>query len=240
LPSPELHNADQRAYFESVEKRTMVPHSTRYLQRQTDELVKAAGLKTEDDILEVGAGMGRYTLLLAERGFRVTAIDLSAVLLERLQAYDGGRHQIATSAIDILDAPEDWRGRFDAVVGFFALHHMHDLDACVRSMALLTRPGGTLCFLEPNAFSPLYPIQVTITPGMSFRGESGLFQMHPGRLGRCFEAAGLVGFESRTFGFFPPVLANLRGAAGVERALESLPGVGGIRPFRLFLGRRPG
>src|SRR5258707_14160632 len=34
-------------------------------------------------ILEIGAGTGRYTLALCRRGYSVTAVDLSAALLER-------------------------------------------------------------------------------------------------------------------------------------------------------------
>src|ERR1044071_5855232 len=34
-------------------------------------------------ILEVGAATGRYTLALCQRGYAVTAVDLSAALLER-------------------------------------------------------------------------------------------------------------------------------------------------------------
>jgi SAM-dependent methyltransferase len=34
-------------------------------------------------ILEIGAGTGRYTLALCRRGYSVTAVDLSAALLQR-------------------------------------------------------------------------------------------------------------------------------------------------------------
>src|SRR5947208_13432804 len=39
-------------------------------------------LPAQGSILEVGAATGRYTLALARRGYRVTAVDLSPVLLE--------------------------------------------------------------------------------------------------------------------------------------------------------------
>src|SRR5262245_6465285 len=46
----------------------------RYLERY---------LPPQGTILEVGAATGRYTLELARRGYRITAVDLSAVLLEK-------------------------------------------------------------------------------------------------------------------------------------------------------------
>ena len=46
----------------------------RYLERY---------LPAEGAVLEIGAAAGRYTLQLARRGYRVTAVDLSAALIER-------------------------------------------------------------------------------------------------------------------------------------------------------------
>ena len=46
----------------------------RYLERY---------LPPAGSILEIGAGTGRYTLALCRRGHAVTAVDLSAALLER-------------------------------------------------------------------------------------------------------------------------------------------------------------
>jgi len=40
-------------------------------------------LPSQGTILEIGAATGRYTVALARRGYTVTAVDLSAVLLER-------------------------------------------------------------------------------------------------------------------------------------------------------------
>ena len=40
-------------------------------------------LPTRGSILEVGAATGRYTRQLAKRGYAVTAVDLSAALIEQ-------------------------------------------------------------------------------------------------------------------------------------------------------------
>ena len=73
----EKHNETQRRYFATAEKRGMQPTGTPYLNRHVDELVRFAGIEPGQRVLEVGCGMGRYTLLLAERGIRVEGIDLS-------------------------------------------------------------------------------------------------------------------------------------------------------------------
>src|SRR5512136_198262 len=40
-------------------------------------------LPSQGAILEIGAATGRYTLELAKRGYTLTAVDLSAALLEK-------------------------------------------------------------------------------------------------------------------------------------------------------------
>ena len=40
-------------------------------------------LPPQGSILEIGAATGRYTLALARRGYQLTAVDLSAALLEK-------------------------------------------------------------------------------------------------------------------------------------------------------------
>ena len=65
---PRTHNAAQREYFEAREKPRMRPSGSPYIDRHVDEMVRAAGLRPEDRVLEVGCGMGRYTIPLAERG----------------------------------------------------------------------------------------------------------------------------------------------------------------------------
>jgi len=45
------------------------------------DLVKRAGVKGRD-LLDVGCGTGRHAVLLSEKGFKVTGIDLSPEMLK--------------------------------------------------------------------------------------------------------------------------------------------------------------
>jgi SAM-dependent methyltransferase len=217
----------------------MVPSGSPYLRRQVEELTRFAGMEPPARVLEVGCGMGRYTLLLAERGFRVEGLDLSPVLLERLRSFDGGRHEIPLHAADVAAPPPELLGRFDAVVGLFTLHHLHDLEPCFSAMARLAKPGGPVSFLEPNPFNPLYYVQMAVTPGMDWRGDGGIVHMTRGRVFAAMRAAGLERLRLERFGFFPPFLANAGWAPRLERELERLPMLRPILPFQLFGGERP-
>lgn len=234
----ERHNEIQRGYF-NVTKPTMVPRRSRYLERHLDELLAAAQIKPGDRILEVGCGMGRYTTRLAERELDVEGLDLAPFPLEKLEetARRAGL-RIPLHKADVLDPPQQLLGRFDAVVGLFALHHMHDIPACLGSIARLLRPGGRVAFCEPNPFNPLYYAQIALRPGMTWEGDGGIVKIRRRRLATALAEAGFEDVYWRRFGFFPPGLTESP-FGRLERPLERFPLWRAGLPFQLFGGRLP-
>jgi SAM-dependent methyltransferase len=93
----------------------------------------AAAVPAGAHILELGSGVGRVTHALLERGFRVTAVDESTEMLERVR----GARTIC-SPIEDLDLGET----FDVVMLASFLVHAGDIDVrqgmlrtCVRHVA---------------------------------------------------------------------------------------------------------
>ncbi len=233
------HNRAQQSYFEGRVPGTMVPRATPYVRRHVDELVRASELTPGLSLLEVGCGMGNYTFELARRGFALEGLDLSPILLDRLRAYATAGFELPLHCADVLAPPAELLGRFEGVVGFFTLHHLHDLAGSIASMARLLQPGGRFAFVEPNAFNPLYYVQIAATPGMSFRGERRLTSMRPGVILPALRAAGLTDVFVHRYGFFPPQIVNRRSGRAVERALERVRPLRPVAAFQLFVGRLP-
>ena len=233
------HNRAQIEYFEQAGKEAMRPTSTPYVERQVDALVRFAGLTAGDHVLDVGCGMGRYTLPLAERGLSVEGIDLSRTLLDRFEAFNGGRHEIPLHCADILELPESLDASFDAAVGFFTLHHLHDLTASFAAMARVVRPGGRIVFLEPNPLNVLYYIQLAVAPGMSWQGDKGILKMRPRTVFRAMQEAGLTSPAFERFGLLPPFAANRPLGGRLERRLERVPLWCPMLAFQLFCGNVP-
>ncbi|MFJ5549422.1 class I SAM-dependent methyltransferase [Streptomyces sp. NPDC093225] len=107
--------------------------------------VVAAEVPPGGRILELGCGAGRVTHPLVERGFRVTAVDESREMLDRVR---GARTVCAT--IEDLDLGET----FDAVLLGSYLVHTADLAlrrallrTCVRHLA----PGGRVLIQREGA-----------------------------------------------------------------------------------------
>jgi S-adenosylmethionine-dependent methyltransferase len=84
-------------------------------------------LPSQGTILEVGAATGRYTLELARRGYTLTAVDLSAGLLEqcRKNLVDAGlERQVRLVLADARNLSQVTEQRFDAVLLMGPLYHL--------------------------------------------------------------------------------------------------------------------
>lgn len=233
----ETHNRYQREYYERRDKTRMRPSFSPYCQRQIDRVIRAADLSTDQRILEVGCGQGRYTLPLLDLGFDITGVDLSPVLLDRMRAYRPERSEWSLVAADIANVREHVSGEFDRAIGFFTLHHMHDLQVALRGLVSVLRPGARIAFCEPNPYNPLYYFQIAFTPGMTWKGDRGIVEMRKRVVFSALQAAGFSDLGWETFGFFPPFVANRRGAGSVEGLLERIAPLRPALPFQIFSAR---
>lgn len=67
-----------------------------------DAIAEAAGLTAEDDVLEVGAGVGTLTIALAPRARRVIAVELDQFLIPALREVVGDTPNVEIVEGDIL------------------------------------------------------------------------------------------------------------------------------------------
>ena len=210
----DMHNDLQRTYYETRKQggnHRIDVRSTPYVMNQLDRLLQESHIKPDDRILDVGCGMGKYTIPLAERGYDVEGLELSGKLLEELQLHSEGRTNVVTHQADLLAPPPDMIGQYDHVIGFFVLHHLFDLEQAFASCAKLLKPKGRVIFLEPNPYCPLFYLQITLSPGMSWKAERGILDLTPQNTAQRLEAAGFVNPRMHRFGILPPFLRNRRG-----------------------------
>jgi ubiquinone/menaquinone biosynthesis C-methylase UbiE len=97
-------------------------------------------------VLDVGAGTGALSLLAAELGHRVTALDLSEGMLAvaRLKAAERGLEL----GFVVGPAAEPPGGPFDAVMERHVLWTLPDPEGALRAWREVTAPGGRLVLLE--------------------------------------------------------------------------------------------
>ncbi len=233
--APHLHHHDgQRAYFESADQPTMVPTETAYSRRHFQRLIEGAGLTPGARVLEIGAGMGRFTRMLDDSGFDVVATDISPGQIASLQRDFPHIESFVAGAEGLPDPDRP----YDAVIGFFMLHHLPDLAAAFARFAHVLKPGGLVAFCEPNAFYLPFYLQILLSPRMKWSVEKGVRDMRRSKLEPAMAAAGFDAVQFSYYGFFPPQLYNVSAGRRIDAALDALPLPGATRAFQIVTAHR--
>jgi len=99
------------------------------------------------DVLDLGCGTGSLSVLLARRGFRVTAVDLSPNMVEH------ARRKLTAANLDarvlVADASDlPPLGDIDVVLVRHLLWTLPDPTGALRHWIGLSRPGGRLVLVE--------------------------------------------------------------------------------------------
>lgn len=212
----------QRRYYASRRPQRMLSGETPYIQRHFDQLWQAGNLQAGERICEWGAGLGRFSRKLAAAGLLVDAIELSPTqsveCATALQSWPQARVHTGDIA-EVLRASDE---RFAAMLGFFLLHHLVELDECFAAAFERLRDGGRMVFCEPNPAHPLYPVQISLTPGMNWHAERGIYRLWPGQIRAAAHRAGFSRVEIGYYGALPRQPYNWLARFGRERALEPL------------------
>lgn len=217
-----IHNQTQLAYYDKKIKTTMKPVNSYYVNRHVDEFIKISEIKRDQDVVDVGCGMGKFTIPLIKKGYSLTGLDLSPFLLQQLLIHNDNRFDIELICSDILEVPSEYNLKFDKVIGFFALHHFLHLHTYFQAMSRILKPGGEIVFVEPNAYNPLYYIQILFSPNMSWKGDKGVLRMRRKNFQKAADYAHLENLEIYKYGFFPPFVVNTLIGKKLEKLLERI------------------
>lgn len=98
------------------------------------------------DLLDLGCGTGSLSLLAAERGHRVTGVDLSPAMVDLARAKLAGRD--AVFLCGDAAAPPVSEQLFDVVLVRHVLWTLPDPARVLRHWRGLVRPGGRLVLVE--------------------------------------------------------------------------------------------
>jgi len=193
-----------------------------------DAVLGALGVEIEpdDDIVEIGCGVGRMTRPMAERGRSVRALDVSAEMLQQARAENPQLdnvewiHGNGTELNGIDDASAD------GVLSYVVLQHIPDPQVTlgyIREMGRILRPGGWAAFQVSNDPSVHKP-----------RGERGAKQKLKVALGRA------PGGQQHGAWLGSAVTVNEVRAAAAEGGMEIARTEGEGTQFCLVLTRKRG
>lgn len=121
-------------------------HAT--IDKDVENLLASRFLKPGDRVLDLGCGPGLYSSRLAEKGLRMTGVDISERSLDYARRY-AGEHglQIDYRLLDFFDI--DFTAEFDAVIqthGELNTFSDEKLNELLSRFHRALKPGGLLIF----------------------------------------------------------------------------------------------
>lgn len=113
-----------------------------------------ATISPEDNVVEIGCGVGRLTRALANRAASVYAIDVSPKMIEQAKELNPGLERVRWAVGDGVSLAGVETGSADACFSFVVFQHIPDPRITlgyVREMGRVLRPGGWAAFQVSNA-----------------------------------------------------------------------------------------
>lgn len=147
------------AWFDEQDRRSDEQHAHFLAGRPAFDLLVGDASWTGTEVLEIGVGSGYHAQLLAQRGARVTGIDLAepAVELTRRRFAIRG----LAGAFETWDAEQDrpdFCDRFDLIWSWGVIHHSAHTARIVRNVHRWLRPGGRFAGMVYHRDSTYLPV----------------------------------------------------------------------------------
>ena len=112
------------------------------------------GDPSELRVLDMGTGPGFYAIILAERGYRVTAVDFSENMLAEARKNAGPlAEKISFLRMD-AQAPDFPDDSFDVIVTRNLTWNLTDPEKAYREWRRILRPGGAALIFDANWHLP--------------------------------------------------------------------------------------
>lgn len=157
--------------LEGAERRKLIPQ---------DDIVRMLRLSRRDTLVDLGAGIGYFSLPASTRAGRVIAIDIEVKMFEAL------RNRIAVRAIrnidlirgDVSSLPLA-TGSADHILAAFVYHEVQDTAMLLRECARVLALDGHLTVIDfQKRETPLGPpVEERMTPGEVQKAAAAYFEV---------------------------------------------------------------
>ena len=126
--------------LEGPERRAAIPR---------EEIIPRMGLRSTDTVVDLGAGIGYFSIPMAERANRVISIDMEPKMLEilasRIRA--NGIHGVEPLKAEITTLPIA-DGAVDGVLAAFVYHEIDDRKRLMAEASRVVRIGGAVTVID--------------------------------------------------------------------------------------------
>lgn len=206
-------------------------------ERRARLVAEGAGLGPGERVLEIGCGTGLFTEKFAEYGCEITAVEISPDLIGQAEkrGLDPERVKFVHSGFEEFGET----GMYSAVIGSSVLHHL-DMETAATRIFEFLKPGGVMCFAEPNMINPQVFMERRFRGWFPYVSPDETAFVRSG-LGKLLKNAGFKDISIRPFDWLHPgtpgFMTGMVSAAGA--ALERAPLVREFSGSLLIRAARP-
>lgn len=123
--------------------------SESFFRRANLKFKETLGVVKNKQILDVGCGIGALSFYLAQKGAKVTGIDLSKSAIEVCKKENTLRGLNINFKEMNAQIPDFEDESFDMIVGSRVIHHLPNLELFFKECKRLLKEKGYIVFIEP-------------------------------------------------------------------------------------------
>jgi SAM-dependent methyltransferase len=203
------HYDYQSKYFDNVANQVFNHINDSSSKKELERFLKFLNLSDCSNlrILEVGAGTGRYTIHLLDKGAYITATEISKESLNNIeqQAIKINKHDRLSLVHDSLETPI-MRESFDLVFCVNLLHHVEDMDNVFKNMCEAAKKDAIIAIIEPNPLNLLFYIDFFRKKNWSV--EKGILKCTKNNLFNLFKKNKLEDIKLERYIIIPNFILN--------------------------------
>lgn len=157
--SKDFYNKEAKKYDKKRWKHDSGKYTNRVQKNIFQEIIEDIRGKK---VLEIGPGTGRFTKIMLKKGGKVTAIDISSKMIDKLDSnICNGRERLKTLIGDARNINISDKS-FDYIVSINTFSHISNYEQAISECSRLLRDNGKLILNVPNYVSLYAPYGILV------------------------------------------------------------------------------
>jgi ubiquinone/menaquinone biosynthesis C-methylase UbiE len=172
----EHFDAESTFWKDTYQRNDALGIINRQRQRAALKYIDELSLPKNAYVLEIGCGAGFLAIALAQRGFKVEAVDHAPSMVELTQKHtkETSMDSLIHTAIEDVHELSFEDESFDLVVALGVINWLYDLKKALTEINRVLKPGGYAVLNSARAHALLNPLAIPALESILERGKHKL------------------------------------------------------------------